>query len=396
MKNLKPKVLIVDDEVRILEGLSLYLGREYDVLEASSAREALDLLNRHSVAVVVSDLCMPGMDGIAFFEEVRQLYPETVRILLTGFASLETAITAINQGQVFRFLTKPCPVKEVVAMVRAGIEQHRLITADRALVNDRAQEITADLIRIDRMAQLGTMARGVAHEFNNLAVVSRALIAELGDARQRGETVPADSLGDLQWLGESIEAYANQLLQMGKAQSNEPLDILDLRRVIQRTVENLRLLGKLRFMALHVELPPMAVEVMGAQEPLMQVMVNLLNLAMEVAEKDSSRVQLTLSLTVQADTAVIEIEGFGHGTHPRISMDFDTPEALVSETGVHRDVSLMVSQEILGSHGGHFAWEVGEDLANRLVLHLPLRDADQALGLAETIASDETHISNFS
>jgi FixJ family two-component response regulator len=86
------------------------------------------------MAVVVSDMRMPGMDGAAFLAEVRSRWPEVVRMLLTGQSDIESAIAAINKGQIFRFLTKPCPPPALLAAVQAAVAQHELITAERVLL----------------------------------------------------------------------------------------------------------------------------------------------------------------------------------------------------------------------------------------------------------------------
>lgn len=132
----RPRVLCVDDEVRVLEGLKLHLHRHYEVHTAATAAEGLNLIQRSEppFTVVLSDMRMPGMDGAAFLSQVRQQVPDTVRMLLTGQADLDSAIAAVNEGQVFRFLTKPCPPKTLLAAFEAAIEQYRLITTERVLL----------------------------------------------------------------------------------------------------------------------------------------------------------------------------------------------------------------------------------------------------------------------
>lgn len=115
-------ILVVDDQPMVLGSLKkLFAQAPYSILTAASAHEALDQLERHKVEVVISDERMPGMPGSEFLSIVRQRWPETVRIILTGYASVESAIKAINQGEIFRFLTKPCTSHELHAAVRAAL-----------------------------------------------------------------------------------------------------------------------------------------------------------------------------------------------------------------------------------------------------------------------------------
>lgn len=128
-------ILCVDDEPNVLDGLSLHLRRRYNVLTASSGAAGLQTISRdRTVAVIISDMRMPGMDGATFLGRARHDLPDAVRILLTGQAEMTAAIAAINEGQIFRFLTKPCPPPAIVAAVDAAVEQNRLITCERVLL----------------------------------------------------------------------------------------------------------------------------------------------------------------------------------------------------------------------------------------------------------------------
>lgn len=105
---MKPKILIVDDQPLVLGVFKDILSRgPYHVLTVGSAEEALQLMKGESVDVVISDECMPGMQGSEFLTIVRNQYPDIVRIILTGHASVESAMRAINESEIFRFLTKP-------------------------------------------------------------------------------------------------------------------------------------------------------------------------------------------------------------------------------------------------------------------------------------------------
>jgi response regulator RpfG family c-di-GMP phosphodiesterase len=129
------KILFVDDEQALLDSFRNLLRRQFDVYAALGPEEGLKVIQGpEHFAVVVSDLKMPGMDGIAFLNRVRELAPDTVRMMLTGFADVDVATAAVNEGQVFRFLTKPCTPEIMAKALTAGLEQHRLVTAERELL----------------------------------------------------------------------------------------------------------------------------------------------------------------------------------------------------------------------------------------------------------------------
>jgi response regulator RpfG family c-di-GMP phosphodiesterase len=129
------KILLVDDETNILDGLRRLLGKEFSIETATGGEVALNvLLESGPFAVVVSDMRMPGMNGVQFLTTVRQRWPETVRLMLTGNADIQTAIDAVNEGCVFRFLTKPCPENILKPALHAALAQHALITAEKELL----------------------------------------------------------------------------------------------------------------------------------------------------------------------------------------------------------------------------------------------------------------------
>jgi response regulator RpfG family c-di-GMP phosphodiesterase len=133
MKN--ARILCVDDEPKVLEGLERVMHRKCALLTAGSGEEALRILaGPEPIDIIVSDMRMPRMNGAALLAECRKRSPDTVRLLLTGQADLESAISAVNDGHVFRFLTKPCPPAVLLEALTAALDQHRLITSERVLL----------------------------------------------------------------------------------------------------------------------------------------------------------------------------------------------------------------------------------------------------------------------
>jgi len=129
------RVLFVDDDQHILNTFRLTLRRLYDVHTALGPEEALRMVAEEGpFAVVVSDFKMPRMNGIKLLSLVGEQSPSTVRVMLTGYADVDAAIAAINEGHVFRFLTKPCPTESLVRTLDAALEQYRLVTAEKELL----------------------------------------------------------------------------------------------------------------------------------------------------------------------------------------------------------------------------------------------------------------------
>jgi response regulator RpfG family c-di-GMP phosphodiesterase len=130
------KILFVDDEPNALAAHERQLRKRYSVETATSGEDGLAALaGRGPFAVIVSDLRMPGLDGVQFLARASERYPESVRILLTGYADIQHAMEAVNQGRLFRFLTKPCAQETLCGALDAAIAQYRLVTAERELLD---------------------------------------------------------------------------------------------------------------------------------------------------------------------------------------------------------------------------------------------------------------------
>jgi response regulator RpfG family c-di-GMP phosphodiesterase len=163
-----PSVLCVDDEPRIVDSMAVHLRRSYEVLTAHGGQSALNTIKEKGPpAVIVSDMRMPEMDGATLLKQVRHLYPETTRILLTGEPGRDAVVAAINEGQIFRFLTKPCPPDTLRSAIEAGVVQHRLVVAERVLL----QETLIGCIKmlIDVLAITNTVAFGRARRIKQQA-----------------------------------------------------------------------------------------------------------------------------------------------------------------------------------------------------------------------------------
>jgi response regulator RpfG family c-di-GMP phosphodiesterase len=164
-----PRVLCVDDEARVVEGLVLHLRKDYEVHTALSGDEALKSLKQMGgAAVVVSDMRMPGMDGATFLHHVLAVYPDTTRILLTGEPGRDAAIAAVNTAQIFRYLTKPCPADQLRTAVEAGVIQHRVIRAERTILKETLVGCIKALI--DVLAITNPVAFGRAGRVKRLAM----------------------------------------------------------------------------------------------------------------------------------------------------------------------------------------------------------------------------------
>jgi two-component system probable response regulator PhcQ len=144
-------VLIVDDDSHLLDSMRRALRREpYIVLTSQSGEEALGILDSTPVDVIISDQDMPGMSGQVFLKRVRELHPDITRLMLTGKATLEGAIDAINNGGISRLLQKPCDPIDLIMSIRQGLQHHKLMIAAHQLLQRNARQSKL-LDRLERL-----------------------------------------------------------------------------------------------------------------------------------------------------------------------------------------------------------------------------------------------------
>ncbi|MCU1427359.1 MAG: response regulator receiver [Actinomycetia bacterium] len=156
----RPRVLCVDDDAVVLGVLVGCLRRDFAVTTEGDGQAGLASLDaRGPFEVVVSDLRMPRMDGNTFLTKAKEHAPDTVRILMTGNGDLEAAVAAINNGRIFRFLRKPTSPGELVETLRAAAEQHRLIVAERELLDETLRGSVQTLLETLALASPRAFAR---------------------------------------------------------------------------------------------------------------------------------------------------------------------------------------------------------------------------------------------
>lgn len=135
MSTPSPKILLVDDDANLLAAFQRNLRKDFSFDTALGGAEALEFVQtRGPYALVLADMNMPGMTGIELLEKIQEISPDTVRMMLTGNADQQTAIEAVNRGQVFRFLNKPSPPEVLIPALQAGLKQAELIRMERELL----------------------------------------------------------------------------------------------------------------------------------------------------------------------------------------------------------------------------------------------------------------------
>jgi len=214
------RVLCVDDETNVLEGLERSLFESFDVLTAKSGADGLGLIRAEGpFAAVVSDMRMPEMDGAAFLSAVKRNAPDTVRILLTGHADVDAAIAAVNRGNIYRFLCKPCPQDQLVDTLEEAIRLFRLVTAERDLLEKTLKgsvKVLTDVLSLAApvaFSRAGPLKSYISHMVKYLELKGgwkfelAAMLSQIGCI-----TLPTDTL-DRVYAGREISESEQKMLE---------------------------------------------------------------------------------------------------------------------------------------------------------------------------------------
>lgn len=222
------KILLVDDDSNILDGYRRSLSNEFLMETALGGTQALALAtDKGPYAVVISDMRMPGMDGVQLLSHIKAVSPDTIRVMLTGNADTETAINAINEGSIFRFLNKPCSKEVMARTITAALVQYRLVTAEKQLLEQTLSgslQVLTEVLSLVNPAAFGRAERArryIRHIVSSMKLGNpwqyevAAMLSQLGcvtlapetiEAVYRGETLSPDE--QTQYEAHPSVAYA--------------------------------------------------------------------------------------------------------------------------------------------------------------------------------------------
>ena len=240
-------LLIVDDEPDVLDSLRHQFHRSYRVLTRTSGLEAVAILENDDVELVLSDQRMPGMTGDQLLRRARELKPDAIRMLFTGYADIQAVISAVNEGHIFRYILKPWDSTELEGIIRQGVEQYDLLAERRRLITE-LQSINTQLVSANedlaRAGKLKTAFIEVAsHEFNtpiNLVLGLTELLKLSNVSRSDQEM---EILRQITASGRQLARLVANMTTLLRAEDfrrtlkTEPVNLVDL---IQKVIEQMR------------------------------------------------------------------------------------------------------------------------------------------------------------
>lgn len=314
--------LIVDDESDVLDSLRHLFHRRYKVHTATDGNEAIALLEREEVHIILSDQRMPGMTGDSFLAHARTIQPDAVRMLFTGYADIQAVISSINRGQIFRFILKPWDVHELEGIVRQAAEQYDLV-ADRRRLLAELQQANAQLIQANaNLAESDALKTAflevASHEFNtpiNLVSGLTELLRLLDPNRSAEE---AEILEQLTRASRQLARLVATTLTLMEADDfrrtihRGPTDLADL---LQGVADQVRPFVRARRQELTVAIDTGLGEFDVDADKIRDAVINLLTNAVKFTP-DGCRITLEADL-IAPDEAEIRVIDTGEGLSER-------------------------------------------------------------------------------
>jgi signal transduction histidine kinase len=255
-------LLVVDDEPDVVESVQDLLRRRYRVLGATRARDGIVILRQEDVHVVMSDQRMPEMTGVEFLHQVREQYPDCTRLLFTGYADIRAVVDAINQGNVYRYITKPWDPEELQTIINQAAEHHDLICGRKRLLaelqvkNEELERANAQLREADALK--AAFIKVASHELRTPLTILLGLTDLALDSKELQEPV-RDWIVRGRRAGLRLQHLVDQVIKMLQVgRYDRPLErrSTDLAALLREAAEEVRPFLELRRQELALDLAP--------------------------------------------------------------------------------------------------------------------------------------------
>jgi signal transduction histidine kinase len=318
LEKVKPILVIVDDEADVLRSMQNLLRMEYQVATFQHGADAIEFLAKTPrVHVILSDQRMPGMNGVEVLQKAMVIRPETTRLLFTAYADIRAVVDAINEGNVFRYLAKPCDPELLTIVVRQAVEHHDLIIEKNTLLAE-LQDSNTRLLEANRVK--GAFIEVASHELNTPLTVVLGMI-DLWKISQGAKASPQER----QWvdrIGAAAARLARTVERMLKlvrtrdfSQSLDTEDV-ELRPAIERVIEDLAPYLELRGQSVNVDVAPGASAIEADPTKIADVLINLLANAIKFTP-DGGTIRIQTRTEPRAPEEIrVEISDQGLGVAP--------------------------------------------------------------------------------
>ncbi len=391
-------LLIVDDETEILRSLRRQFRRKYQVLEANSADAGYRIMCEQDIQVIISDQRMPGMTGTEFYGRVKAEFPDAIRLILTGYSDIKAVIAAINDGNVFRYITKPWDPQELDAIVKEAFERYWLVKHNRLLMAElqtanqeleaRVQARTAELeaanqelIALNQQKDgfLGMAAHDLRNPLSSIRGFAKLIAEDLSETEELGtftDIIIKNSDHMLSLLDSLLDASQ---IQRGKL-TIHPQPIHP-KQLAADTLDIHTRAGNQKGIRLISDISPDLPAVPMDPERIRQVLDNLISNAFKFSPTDTT---VRLEVTQDTDGLRFSVRDQGLGIKPeeldRLFGEFQTTSTRSVDGQKGFGLGLAICKRIVEAHGGRIGVESEYGRGSCFYFTVPLEGASTEAG----------------
>ncbi len=380
-----PKVIFVDDEPGILNAMKRIVRHEpYDAHFAATSWQALEILEQDRVHVIVSDLKMPEMDGLALLKKVGRDYPETVRIILSGRTDTNTVLEAMHEGQVYRYITKPWDEHELVQTIHQALDVWRIQEEKRSLqarlaeqnrlLERRVEERTAQLMAIERQADLGRCAAQVVHNLKSplQAIVGYISIIKASLANDSPNMAAIrKNLDCMDKATDNLTCIISGILQHAKHADRYAHQWTQLNQVIETSLQFFEADNSFKYeVEKQIELEGNLPQIWGNPLHLQQILDNLIKNALDAMQGCQEK-RLTVTTTTTSNEIIMEVSDTGTGIDPSILPFIFEPDFTTKPPDKGTGLGLASVKTMVESYSGRVEIAPNLPQGTRFIVALP-------------------------
>lgn len=260
----KKAILLVDDEVKTLKYFLRALGSRFRVFSAASASEALHIMERREIGVIVTDQRMPESSGVELLSVVRDRYPQTARVLTTAYSDLDTLVGAINSGAVFSFVSKPWEMKELEDVLVKALDHHETLVRDELLREGRLEDLKMRFLE-DRAYDVGLIAAKMGHYVHNALCPVTYLMEQLLDHNADHGMLSTEFLRNVQAHVLEVSQTLKELERISSPLRRQTIKTLDLETLLDSALRKTVALRERKQMRVETVIAPGIPRVRGAE-----------------------------------------------------------------------------------------------------------------------------------
>jgi len=380
------RVLIIDDELGPRESLRILLKKQYEVICADSVHKGLELLQEKHPDVIVSDIRMPGVNGIEGLRMIREIDPFVPVIMLTGYGALETAQEAIRHGA-NDYMKKPFDANEMLAVIKRNVDRAEVIQRrenNRRTLEEMNQQLMDDISSKNRLASMGQASAELVHDLRNPMMIVlgyiQMLSQDLNEGQGQNVSIPHEAAEYMDVIEQNVRRCKDLIeswldLSRNNQMALKPVNLADL---IRETVEHTKPQAFAKSAVVECSVPSHSIAILGHAIQLKRALQNLIGNAVDALHGEAGRI--VVSCRKNENQYEVSIADNGAGIEekhlPHIFKPFYSSKAPGEGTGL----GLFITQKIIEDHHGSIEIDSAHGKGTIALLRFPALEESAAIG----------------